>query len=157
MVFVAEAGGGQAPGAQVVFVAPPTLLPLNTASWVEEAGVEIFHDFDEAIATNPDAVMLLRIQKERMNAAYFPSAEEYTDLWGLTAERFATLQAQPQPVAILHPGPMNRGLEICTEAADATNSWVLRQVSNGVALRMAVLYLLLTDGSSAKLYAGDES
>ena len=76
---------------------------------------------------------------------------------GLTAERFATLQAQPQPVAILHPGPMNRGLEIYTEAADATNSWVLRQVSNGVALRMAVLYLLLTDGSSAKLYAGDES
>ena len=130
---------------------------MNTASWVEEAGLEIFHDFDEAIATNPDAVMLLRIQKERMNAAYFPSAEEYTDLWGLTAERFATLQAQPQPVAILHPGPMNRGLEICTEAADATNSWVLRQVSNGVALRMAVLYLLLTDGSSAKLYAGDES
>ena len=59
-------------GAQVVFVAPPTLLPLNTASWVEEAGLEIFHDFDEAIATNPDAVMLLRIQKERMNAAYFP-------------------------------------------------------------------------------------
>ena len=144
-------------GAQVVFVAPPTLLPLNTASWVEEAGLKIFHDFDEAIATNPDAVMLLRIQKERMRAAYFPSAEEYTDLWGLTAERFATLQAQPQPVAILHPGPMNRGLEICTEAADAANSWVLRQVSNGVALRMAVLYLLLTDGSSAKLYAGDES
>ena len=69
----------------------------------------------------------------------------------------AQLQAQPQPVAILHPGPMNRGLEICTEAADATNSWVLRQVSNGVALRMAVLYLLLTDGSSAQLYAGDES
>ena len=144
-------------GAQVVFVAPPTLLPLNTASWVEEAGLEIFHDFDEAIATNPDAVMLLRIQKERMRAAYFPSAEEYTELWGLTAERFATLQAQPQPVAILHPGPMNRGLEICTDAADAANSWVLRQVSNGVALRMAVLYLLLTDGSSAKLYAGDES
>lgn len=144
-------------GAQVVFVAPPTLLPLNTASWVEEVGLEIFHDFDEAIATKPDAVMLLRIQKERMRAAYFPSAEEYTELWGLTAERFATLQAQPQPVAILHPGPMNRGLEICTEAADAANSWVLRQVSNGVALRMAVLYLLLTDGSSAKLYAGDES
>ncbi len=112
---------------------------------------------NEAIPTKPDAVMLLRIQKERMRAAYFPSAEEYTELWGLTAERFATLQAQPQPVAILHPGPMNRGLEICTEAADATNSWVLRQVSNGVALRMAVLYLLLTDGSSAKLYAGDES
>ena len=72
----------------------------------------------------------------------------------LTPERFAKLR--PDAV-VMHPGPMNRGLEICTEAADATNSWVLRQVSNGVALRMAVLYLLLTDGSSAKLYAGDES
>ena len=92
-------------GAQVVFVAPPTLLPLNTASWVAEAGLEIFHDFDEAIATKPDAVMLLRIQKERMRTAYFPSAEEYTDLWGLTAERFATLQEQPQPVSNPAPGP----------------------------------------------------
>lgn len=144
-------------GAQVVFVAPPTLLPLNTASWVEEAGLEIFHDFDEAIATKPG----------RRDAAAHPEGtharprtsppQRSTPTCGADAERFATPQTQPQPVAILHPGPMNRGLEICTEAADATNSWVLRQVSNGVALRMAVLYLLLTDGSSAKLYAGDES
>ena len=101
--------------------------------------------------------MMLRIQKERMNAAYFPSAEEYTTLWGLTKERFENLLAQPQEIAILHPGPMNRGLELCAEAADSQNAWVLRQVSNGVAVRMAVLYLLLTDGSSEKLYSGDES
>ncbi|MDO5750686.1 MAG: aspartate carbamoyltransferase catalytic subunit [Rothia sp. (in: high G+C Gram-positive bacteria)] len=136
-------------GAQVAFVAPPTLLPLDTHAW----DAEIFHDFDEAIATAPDAVMMLRIQKERMNAAYFPSAEEYTELWGLTKDRFEALEEMGKPFAILHPGPMNRGLELCSEAADANESWVLRQVSNGVAVRMAVLYQLLCDGTAAKLYA----
>ena len=144
-------------GADVAFVAPPTLLPVHTERWKQDWGLEVFHDLDDAIATKPDAVMMLRIQKERMNAAYFPSAEEYTTLWGLTKERFENLLAQPQEIAILHPGPMNRGLELCAEAADSQNAWVLRQVSNGVAVRMAVLYLLLTDGSSEKLYSGDES
>lgn len=144
-------------GTTVSFVAPPTLLPLHTEQWKTHWGLKIFHNFDEAIATNPDAVMMLRIQKERMNAAYFPSAKEYTDLWGLTKTRFDALQAQPQQVAILHPGPMNRGLELCPQAADAKNSLVLPQVSNGVAVRMAVLYLLLTGGTSHQLYSGDES
>ena len=115
-------------GADVAFVAPPTLLPVHTERWKQDWGLEVFHDFDDAIA-----------------------------LWGLTKERFENLLAQPQEVAILHPGPMNRGLELCAEAADSQNAWVLRQVSNGVAVRMAVLYLLLTDGSSEKLYSGDES
>lgn len=138
-------------GASVAFVAPPTLLPLNTEQWP----VKVFHNFDEALATGPDAVMMLRIQKERMRAAYFPSIEEYTQLWGLTQQRWQTLQRSGREVALLHPGPMNRGLELCSQAADAKNSWVLRQVSNGVAVRMAVLYLLLTNGSSTELYAKD--
>ena len=94
--------------------------------------------------------MMLRIQKERMNAAYFPSAEESYRPVGTHQRTFRESAGAASGIAILHPGPMNRGLELCAEAADSQNAWVLRQVSNGVAVRMAVLYLLLTDGSSEK-------
>lgn len=132
-------------GAEVVFVAPPTLLPIGVEDWP----CEVFYSFDEAMKTGLDAVMLLRIQMERMNAAFFPSVEEYSRFWGLTPERFKTLDKSKQETAILHPGPMNRGLEISSVAADSQQSWVLRQVNNGVSVRMAALYLLMTGGSSA--------
>lgn len=131
-------------GAQVVFVAPPTLLPVDIEDWP----CEVFYNFDDAMETNLDAVMLLRIQQERMHAAFFPSVEEYSHFWGLTPERFHLLNSSAQETAILHPGPMNRGLEISSVAADSERSWVLRQVNNGVSVRMAVLYLLMTGGSS---------
>ncbi|MEX3609896.1 aspartate carbamoyltransferase catalytic subunit [Rothia sp. LK2588] len=136
-------------GAEVVFVAPPTLLPVGIEDWP----CEVFYNLDEALETNIDAVMLLRIQKERMHAAFFPSAEEYTRLWGLTPERFALLDSSEQETAVLHPGPMNRGLEISSQAADSERSWVLRQVNNGVSVRMAVLYMLMTGGTSRDFYS----
>ncbi|MDY6051601.1 MAG: aspartate carbamoyltransferase catalytic subunit [Rothia sp. (in: high G+C Gram-positive bacteria)] len=136
-------------GATVKFVAPPTLLPVDIDSWP----AEIYYNLDDAIESGVDAVMMLRIQKERMNAAFFPSSEEYSRLWGLTPERFARLDAASHETAILHPGPMNRGLEICAEAADSPRSWVLRQVTNGVSVRMAALYLLMTGGSAQDFYA----
>lgn len=135
-------------GATVKFVAPPTLLPVEIEGWP----CEIYYSLDGAIESGVDAVMMLRIQKERMHNAFFPSSEEYSRLWGLTPERFATLDSLPHETAILHPGPMNRGLEISAEAADSPRSWVLRQVTNGVSVRMAVLYLLMTGGSSADFY-----
>ncbi|QRZ62476.1 aspartate carbamoyltransferase catalytic subunit [Rothia sp. ZJ932] len=135
-------------GAEVIFVAPPTLLPVGVENWP----CEVFYNFDDALETRLDAVMLLRIQSERMHAAFFPSAEEYSRLWGLTPERFAQLDAMEHETAVLHPGPMNRGLEISAVAADSERSWVLRQVSNGVSVRMAVLYLLMTGGSADDFY-----
>lgn len=137
-------------GATVKFVAPPTLLPVNTEYWP----AEIYYDLDDAIESGVDAIMMLRIQKERMNDAFFPSSQEYSRRWGLTPERFAVLDKAGHETAILHPGPMNRGLEICAEAADSARSWVLRQVTNGVSVRMAVLYLLMTGGSSTDFYSG---
>ncbi|KAA9395088.1 aspartate carbamoyltransferase catalytic subunit [Kocuria coralli] len=127
-------------GARVTFVAPPTLLPVGTQHWP----ARIVFDLDEALAENPDAVMLLRVQRERMHAAFFPSEAEYARWWGLTPERLDALDRAGATTAIMHPGPMNRGLEISSEAADSPRSTVLRQVSNGVAVRMACLYLLLT-------------
>ncbi|MBM7050499.1 aspartate carbamoyltransferase catalytic subunit [Rothia sp. ZJ1223] len=135
-------------GAEAIFVAPPTLLPVGVENWP----CEVFYNFDDALETRLDAVMLLRIQSERMHAAFFPSAEEYSRLWGLTPERFAQLDAMEHETAVLHPGPMNRGLEISAVAADSERSWVLRQVSNGVSVRMAVLYLLMTGGSADDFY-----
>ncbi|TQJ32188.1 aspartate carbamoyltransferase catalytic subunit [Microbacterium sp. SLBN-146] len=123
-------------GAHVTLVAPPTLVPQNVSDWP----VRIVYDLDEAIAAAPDALMMLRIQLERMNAAYFPTEREYSRRWGLDARRSAAL---PAGSIVLHPGPMNRGLEISAEAADSPRSTVLEQVANGVSVRMAVLYLLL--------------
>ncbi|MBS5826412.1 MULTISPECIES: aspartate carbamoyltransferase catalytic subunit [Actinomycetaceae] len=126
-------------GARVTLVAPPTLLPVGVENWP----CEVTYDFDEALATHPDAVIMLRIQHERMSAAgggFFPSAEEYHHSYGLDSERFERLGKH---TAIMHPGPLNRGLEICAQAADSAQSVIVEQVSNGVSVRMAALYLLL--------------
>ena len=130
-------------GANVTLVAPPTLVPQDVSTWP----VRIVFDLDEALAAQPDALMMLRIQLERMNAAYFPTEREYSRRWGLDATRLATLGTDS---IVMHPGPMNRGLEIAAEAADSARSTVLEQVTNGVAVRMAVLYLLLAGADDTK-------
>jgi len=126
-------------GAQVVLVAPPTLLPVGVGSWP----AQVSYDLD-AVLTGElgdlDAVMMLRVQAERMNAAFFPSAREYSRRYGLDARRADGL---PGHAIVMHPGPMNRGLEISASAADSPRSTIVEQVSNGVAVRMAVLYRLL--------------
>jgi aspartate carbamoyltransferase catalytic subunit len=130
-------------GAQVTVVAPPTLMPSGIGPWSAAAGFGTSYDLDEVLggALGPvDAVMMLRVQRERMSGGYFPSAREYTVGYGLTRDRLCTLR---EGTPILHPGPMNRGLEISADAADAVDSVVLDQVSAGVAVRMAVLYHLL--------------
>ena len=123
-------------GAEVTLVAPPTLIPQDVSGWP----VHVEYDLDAAIAAGPDALMMLRIQLERMHAAFFPNEREYARLWGLGDARLAAL---PLGTMVMHPGPMNRGLEISAAAADSPRSTVLEQVSNGVAVRMAALYLLL--------------
>ena len=124
-------------GAEVTFVAPPTLLPSDTSLWP----ARFSFDLDDAIDAGPDVVMMLRIQTERMHAAFFPSSREYSRVWGLDDARFRRLG--PASI-VMHPGPMNRGLEISSAAADSANSTVLEQVTNGVSVRMAALYLLLS-------------
>jgi aspartate carbamoyltransferase catalytic subunit len=127
-------------GAQIVLVAPPTLLPVGVDSWPCTTS----YDLDAVLRGEHgdlDAVMMLRVQAERMNAAYFPSAREYSRRYGLDARRLALL---PPHTLVMHPGPMNRGLEISADAADSARSTVVEQVANGVAVRMAVLYLLLS-------------
>lgn len=124
-------------GAHVTLVAPPTLLPVDVSSWPCRVG----YDFDAAIAEAPDVLMMVRIQAERMNEAFFPSAREYSRHWGLDGER---AQRLPDSSIIMHPGPMNRGLEIAAVAADSPRSTVREQVANGVSVRMATLYLLMT-------------
>jgi aspartate carbamoyltransferase catalytic subunit len=131
-------------GARVTVVAPPTLMPAGVAAWSAAAGFETSYDLD-AVLPHADAVMMLRVQRERMSGGYFPSAREYTVGYGLTRDRLATLKPD---APICHPGPMNRGLEIAADAADAAQSVVLEQVSSGLAVRMSVLYHLL---------AGEES
>ncbi len=122
-------------GAQVVLVAPPTLLPVGVESWP----CTISYDLDTVI-DNVDAVMMLRIQMERMNELFFPSAREYSRYFGLNSDRIRALK--PNAI-VMHPGPMNRGLEITADAADGARSVIVEQVANGVSIRMAVLYLLL--------------
>jgi len=125
-------------GAQVHLVAPPTLFPADASKWQ----AELHFNLDAALNdVQPDAVMMLRVQAERMNASYFPSEREYSRIWGMNAERLALLKPE---TLIMHPGPMNRGLEITAVAADSKNSTVLEQVANGVSVRMAVLYQLLS-------------
>lgn len=123
-------------GAHVQLISPPTLMPRELDGWP----VTFSHDLDAAIDDGPDALMMLRIQSERMTGAFFPNAHEYSQLWGLTDARFARVPASSM---IMHPGPMNRGLEISSAAADSSQSTVLEQVANGVSVRMAVLYLTL--------------
>lgn len=124
-------------GAVVTLVAPATLLPIGVSNWP----VTVDYDLDHALTAKPDVVMMLRIQSERMHAAFFPTAREYSRQWGLTDERLAVLGAA---TIVMHPGPMNRGLEISARAADSAQSTVLEQVANGVSIRMAVLFLLLS-------------
>jgi aspartate carbamoyltransferase catalytic subunit len=127
-------------GAAVTVVAPPTLMPSGVGEWSKEAGFTAAYDLD-AVLPDADAVMMLRVQRERMSGGYFPSPREYTVGYGLTRARLSTLRPG---TPILHPGPMNRGLEISAEAADAVDqSVILDQVSAGVAVRMSVLYHLL--------------
>jgi aspartate carbamoyltransferase catalytic subunit len=128
-------------GGEVVLVAPPTLLPTGVETW----GCEVTGDFDSVLPTC-DVVMMLRVQRERMAGGFFPTAREYTERFGLTEERLAAMKPG---AAICHPGPMNRGVEISSAAADAVNSLVLDQVSAGVAIRMSVLYHLLGSDEGA--------
>jgi aspartate carbamoyltransferase catalytic subunit len=122
-------------GAQVVLVAPPTLLPVGIESWP----CQISYDLDEVIGS-VDAIMMLRIQLERMSELYFPNAREYSRYFGLNSDR---IRAMKPEAIVMHPGPMNRGLEITADAADGARSVIVEQVSNGVSIRMAILYLLL--------------
>lgn len=122
-------------GAEVTLIAPPTLLPYGIETW----GVQTDYDLD-AVLPKADAVMMLRVQRERMNASFFPSAREYSRRYGLDARRMAVLQDH---AIVMHPGPMIRGMEITADVADSSRSVIVEQVTNGVAVRMAVLYLLL--------------
>jgi aspartate carbamoyltransferase catalytic subunit len=126
-------------GARVTVVAPPTLMPSGIATWAKSEGFDTSYDLD-AVLPSVDAVMMLRVQRERMSGGFFPTAREYTVGYGMTRERLKALQKH---TVILHPGPMNRGLEIASDAADAAQSLILDQVSAGVAVRMSVLYHLL--------------
>jgi aspartate carbamoyltransferase catalytic subunit len=123
-------------GARVVLCAPPTLMPPR----ISEMGVEVTNDFDAALE-GADVVMMLRMQLERQGSSLFPSSREYFKRYGLTASRLA--RAKPGAI-VMHPGPMNRGVEIASDVADSPRSVILAQVANGVAIRMAVLYLLAT-------------
>ncbi len=126
--------GLKALGAEVAVCGPKTLLPIG----IEELGVTVFPHVEDAIAW-ADVLNVLRLQLERMQAGYLPSLREYNQVWGVSNAR---LQQAPKDVLILHPGPMNRGVEIDSDVADGPHSVILRQVTNGVAVRMAVLYLL---------------
>ena len=127
-------------GATPIMVAPPTLLPVGIENW----NGEYSYNLDDVLPT-VDAVMMLRVQQERMNDAYFPTAREYSRNFGLNAQRLKRMQ---EHALVLHPGPMNRGMEITAEVADSENSVVIEQVANGVSVRMAVLYLLLGGSNS---------
>lgn len=131
-------------GAQVTVVAPPTLMPSGVGAWSASAGFATSYDLDAVLPT-ADAVMMLRVQKERMSGGFFPSPREYTVGYGLTRDRLRLLGPD---VPICHPGPMNRGLEISADAADGVRSAILEQVSAGVAVRMSVLYHLLAGEAS---------
>ena len=121
-------------GAEIAVCAPKTLLP----SAIGDLGVQVFKRVEEAIEW-ADVLNILRLQLERMEEGYVPSLREYNRIWGLTARK---LELAPQDLLILHPGPMNRGVEIDSDVADGSHSVILNQVTNGVAVRMAVLYLL---------------
>jgi len=121
-------------GAEVWVSGPPTMVPAG----IERLGVRVSTSVDAAVA-GADVIMMLRIQQERLQGAFFPSLREYFNVFGMTAARVARAQ---HDVIIMHPGPMNRGVEIASEVADGPYSVILEQVANGVAVRMAVLYLL---------------
>ncbi|MER7275950.1 aspartate carbamoyltransferase catalytic subunit [Dactylosporangium sp. NPDC000244] len=122
-------------GAKVTLVAPPTLLPVGVEAWPARTCYDL-----DAVVPDADVVMMLRVQRERMNQAYFPSEREYSRRYGFDVPRMRRL---PEHAIVMHPGPMNRGMEIAPEVADSARSTIVEQVANGVSVRMAVLYLLL--------------
>ena len=126
-------------GAKVTLVAPPTLLPVGVESWP----VSISYDLDSVLPF-VDVVMMLRVQQERMTEMYFPNAREYSRYFGLNSDRMKSMKTG---AIVMHPGPMNRGLEISAEVADSARSVITEQVTNGVSVRMAILYVLLTGGA----------
>lgn len=134
-------------GAEVRIIGPPTFIPND----VESYGVDVYFNMDEGLR-NVDVVMMLRIQNERQEGGFLPSSDEYSRMWGLTSERLSL--ALPDAI-IMHPGPMNRGIEITSEVADSERSVILDQVTNGVAVRMAVLYLLSRPKDTKKDGEGD--
>ncbi|MCE2735304.1 MAG: aspartate carbamoyltransferase catalytic subunit [Acidimicrobiaceae bacterium] len=136
-------------GARVVLVAPPSLLPSHVETWP----VDVRSTMDDVI-DNVDVVYLLRMQLERMQSASIPNLAEYTRLYALTPERAAVLQDH---ALLMHPGPMNRGVEITVDPADVAGSRILQQVTNGVSIRMAVLFTLLGGDSVSSLTAGGEA
>ncbi|MGW2375820.1 MULTISPECIES: aspartate carbamoyltransferase catalytic subunit [Kitasatospora] len=144
-------------GAQVTFVAPPTLLPIGiepnpdtgAAGWP----CEVSYDLD-SVLPKTDALMMLRVQRERMNAAFFPTEREYSRRYGMNGSRMAQL---PEHAIVMHPGPMVRGMEITAEVADSPRCTVVEQVANGVSVRMAVLYLLLGGATLADTAARTDS
>ena len=121
-------------GARVLVCGPSTLIPRE----IEKLGIEVYHNIDEIIP-QVDVLNILRLQLERQREALFPSLREYHNYFGITRER---LEGATKPILIMHPGPMNRGIEISSDVADSDHSVILEQVTNGVAVRMAVLYLL---------------
>jgi len=139
-------------GAAITLVAPPTLMPAGVSSWPCRFAWDLDEVLSGKFAGDVDAVMMLRVQRERMAGGYFPTEREYSIGYGLSPGRVDLLGPQ---VPILHPGPMNRGLEISSAAADDPRSLVLEQVRAGVAVRMAVLYHLLTGDSSASGVAAE--
>ena len=126
-------------GAKVTLVAPPTLLPVGIHNWP----ATVSYDFDSVIP-HVDGVMMLRVQQERMSDLFFPNAREYSRYFGLNAERMSSMKSG---AIVMHPGPMNRGLEISAEVADSARSVITEQVTNGVSVRMAILYVLLAGGA----------
>lgn len=126
-------------GAKVTLVAPPTLIPIGIENWP----ASVSYDFDSVIP-HVDVVMMLRVQQERMTDLFFPNAREYSRYFGLNAERMAAMNSG---AIVMHPGPMNRGLEISAEVADSARSVITEQVTNGVSVRMAILYVLLAGGA----------
>jgi aspartate carbamoyltransferase catalytic subunit len=126
-------------GAEVVLVAPPTLIPDGLRRWLDEERVPVSHELDAELPSL-DAIMMLRVQVERMHGGFFPSAREYSIAYGLNESRLKLL---PEHAVVLHPGPMLRGMEIASAVADAKQAAIVQQVANGVHVRMAVLYHLL--------------
>jgi aspartate carbamoyltransferase catalytic subunit len=125
-------------GAEVTLVGPPTLIPPEAGAW----GVQVSHDLDQVLP-KLDVCYMLRVQRERQRQQYFPSIREYSRLFGLDRRR---VEALPDGALVMHPGPMNRGVEIASEVADLPRSVITDQVTNGIAVRMALLYLMLAGG-----------
>jgi aspartate carbamoyltransferase catalytic subunit len=133
-------------GAEVTLVGPPTLIPRDAEAW----GVQVSHDLDEVLP-KLNVCYVLRVQRERQRQQFFPSVREYSRLFGLDRRRVGAL---PEGALVMHPGPMNRGVEIASEVADLPRAVITDQVTNGIAVRMALLYLML--GGAAASDEGDE-